>query len=407
MVACATVLTACSSAAGPAGPGTPSAPSPAASTGAVETSAVSPRLTVSYDGGIQVLDGRSLEEIADIQLAGFNRLNAAGDGRHVLVSTAGGFRVLDAGTWGTSHGDHGHFYTAAPALTELTYPAEEPGHVVPHEGRTALFDDGTGTVTVVDSDMIADPDAARRTSTTPHPHHGVAIELSNDRLVLSEGTEDARTGIRVLDAKGTEIDASDQCPGVHGEATAAEETVVIGCTDGALVYRDGTITKVDSPDDYGRIGNQAGSQSSAVVLGDYKVDEDAELERPTRVALIDTETAGLTLVDLPSSYTFRSLGRGPKGEALVLGTDGKLHVIDPDAGRVTRAIDLIAPWTEPDEWQSPRPTLTVAGAVAYVTDPATKSIMSVDLTSGEVIKKATLTAPPNELAVATGSDDPH
>ena len=190
---------------------------------------------------------------------------------------------------------------------------------------------------------------------------------------------------------------------MHGEATAEDETVVIGCTDGALVYRDGTISKVDSPDDYGRIGNQAGTDTSPVVLGDYKVDEDAALERPTRVSLIDTEKAKLTLVDLPSSYTFRSLGRGPKGEALVLGTDGKLHVIDPTSGRITTSLALMAAWTEPDEWQSPRPTLTVSGDIAYVSDPATKSIMSVDLTKGAVITKATLSAAPNELAVATGT----
>ena len=402
-LASAAVLTACGTTADPAAQGGGSSPSPVASTGVAEASAVTPRLTVTYDGGVKVLDATSLEEIADLPLAGFNRLNAAGDGRHVLVSTEGGFRVLDAGTWGTSHGDHGHFYTAAPALTDLTYAAQEPGHVVPHEGRTALFDDGTGQVTVVDSDKIADPDTARRTYTTPHPHHGVALELSDDRLVVSEGTEEARTGIRVLDGKNAEIDQNTQCPGVHGEATAADETVVIGCTDGALVYRDDKITKVDSPDDYGRIGNQAGSEASDVVLGDYKVDENAELERPTRVTLINTKQASLKLVDLPSSYTFRSLGRGPEGEALVLGTDGKLHVIDPATGKITNSVQLIEPWTEPEEWQSPRPALKVSGDVAYVTDPATQSIMSVDLEKGAVITKATLSAAPNELAVATGA----
>jgi hypothetical protein len=279
--------------------------------------------------------------------------------------------------------------------------------VVPHHGRTALFDDGTGKVSVIDSDEIADPAAVRREYTTPHPHHGVALELGDRRLVVSEGTAEARTGIRVLDEKNHEIDENTRCPGVHGEATAEDAAVVIGCTDGALVYRDDTITKVASPDDYGRIGNQAGSDVSPVVLGDYKVDEDAELERPTRISLIDTKKAKLTLVDLPSSYTFRSLGRGPEGEALVLGTDGKLHVIDPSSGTITESVALMGSWTEPDEWQSPRPTLKVSGDIAYVSDPATKSIMSVDLTKGTVITKTTLAAAPNELAVATGTVEDH
>lgn len=402
-LASAAVLAGCGTTVEPAGRTSPSAP--ATTAGPAEAAQVTPRLTVTYDGGIRVLDGTTLEQVADFPLAGFNRVNPAGDGRHVMVSTEGGFRVLDTGTWGSSHGDHGHFYTASPALTDVSYAAGEPGHVVPHDNRTALFDDATGTVVVVDSDRVADPAAERRTYTTAHAHHGVALELGDGRLVISDGTEEARTGIRVLDEANTEITASKDCPGVHGEATAADESVVIGCTDGVLVYRDGAISKVDSPDDYGRIGNQAGSSSSAVVLGDYKVDEDAELERPTRVTLIDTEKAKLRLVDLPSSYTFRSLGRGPEGEALVLGTDGALHVIDSASGAITRSVELIAPWTEPDEWQSPRPALTVNGAVAYVTDPATSSILSVDLTTGEVITKATLPVAPNELAVATGTQE--
>ncbi|HEY5981479.1 MAG TPA: zinc metallochaperone AztD [Microlunatus sp.] len=413
-LATAAVLSGCGTAVDPgartggASPSTATtATTPTTADGPAEAAAVTPRLAVTYDGGVQVLDAASLELIADLPLPGFNRLNPAGDGRHVLVSTEGGFRVLDTGTWGSSHGDHAHYHTSAPALTDLTYAAEEPGHVVPHHGRTALFDDGAGRVTVVDSDKIADPAAPRREYTTPQPHHGVALELADRRLVVSEGTAEARTGIRVLSADDREIEESTQCPGVHGEATAQDETVVIGCTDGVLVYRSDTITKVDSADDYGRIGNQAGSDVSPIVLGDYKVDEDADLERPTQVSLIDTEQAKLRLVQLPSSYTFRSLGRGPKGEALVLGTDGKLHVIDQVSGKITDSVPLMRSWTEPDAWQSPRPTLKVSGDIAYVSDPASSSIMAVDLIKGVVIKKATLSAAPNEVAVATGTVADH
>ncbi len=83
---------------------------------------------------------------------------------------------------------------------------------------------------------------------------------------------------------------NEDCPGVHGEASAARDAVVVGCENGMLIYRDGQISKVASPDAYGRMGNQAGSPESPVVLGDYKVDKEAELERPTRVSLVNTDT---------------------------------------------------------------------------------------------------------------------
>src|ERR687896_1677406 len=53
-------------------------------------------LVSTYDGGIHVLDGATLQLAQDIPLPGFNRVNPAGDDRHVLVSTSSGFRVMDA-----------------------------------------------------------------------------------------------------------------------------------------------------------------------------------------------------------------------------------------------------------------------------------------------------------------------
>lgn len=182
-----------------------------------------------------------------------------------------------------------------------------------------------------------------------------------------------------------------------GEATARDETIVVGCEDGMLVYRGGTITKVTAPDPYARLGNQAGSEDSEVVLGDYKTDPDAELERPERIALVNTATSGLRLVDLGTSYTFRSLGRGPDGEALVLGTDGNLHVVDEHTGEVIRKIAVVDPWTEPDEWQQPRPALKVLGGTVFVTDPADDELHAVDLATGAITTGA-LPQTPNEIS---------
>ncbi|MDR1513385.1 MAG: hypothetical protein LBS56_07890 [Propionibacteriaceae bacterium] len=370
--------------------------------GATEQAANVPRVAYTYDGGIVVLDANSLEQVADIPLAGFNRLNPAGDGRHVLVSTTGGFQLLDLGTYGTPHGDHDHYYTADPVLTDLKFPAEKPGHVVRHDDATVMFDDGTGKVTVVESDEIGDPDAEQRLYTTPTPHHGVAVQLHDGTLLVTEGTSEARSGVRVLDASDKEIAASDECPGVHGEAMAADDAALFGCEDGVLLYVDGQFTKLAAPTPYGRIGNQSALDSSPVVLGDYKSDPDAELERPTRVSLTDTAAATLTLVDLPASYSFRSLARAADGAALVLGTDGQLHVIDVTTAQLAASYPVVQAWTEPDEWQQPRPTITMLDGMAYITDPAAKKLHVVYPATGEIWKTADLTQTPNEITGVMG-----
>jgi hypothetical protein len=340
-------------------------------------------LVTTYDGGIHVLDGTTLQLARDIPLPGFNRVNPAGDDRHVLVSTSTGFRVLDA---------------AGATLTDVEFPGAEPGHVVRHAGRTVLFTDGTGQVRVIDPATFGSGAPSVEEHTMPEPHHGVAVELANGELVTTIGNEEERPGIVVLDGQGREIARNEDCPGVHGEATAQGEAVVIGCETGALVYRDGTITKITSPTPYGRIGNQAGSDASPITLGDYKQDPDAELERPTVVSLVDTSDASLRLLDIGTSYTFRSLARGPQGEGLVLGTDGQIHVIDPVAGAVTRTIPVIAPWQEPLEWQQPRPAIFVRGGSAYVSDPAADAVHAVDIATGTTTATGTLPATPNELS---------
>jgi hypothetical protein len=379
LAAGALVLAACGSGAGSA----PDEQQAAAPAPAQPAPTVAEPLVTTYEGGLHVLDGTTLEVAADIPLPGFNRVNPAGDDRHVIVSTSEGFQVLDAG---------------AATLTDVRFPGAEPGHVVRHAGRTVLFTDGTGQVRVIDPATFGTGAPSVQEYTTPEPHHGVAVELANGELVTTVGNEEERPGIVVLDAQRQEIARNEDCPGVHGEATAQGEAVVVGCETGALVYRDGAITKITSPTPYGRIGNQAGSDASPITLGDYKQDADAELERPTAVSLIDTTDASLRLVDLGTSYTFRSLARGPQGEGLVLGTDGHIHVIDPVAGAVTRTIPVIEPWQEPIEWQQPRPAIFVRGATAYVSEPAANAVHAVDLAAGTVTATGSLPSPPNELS---------
>ncbi|WP_454086215.1 zinc metallochaperone AztD [Georgenia sp. Marseille-Q6866] len=397
-------LAACGSGdAAPAGDPT-TTPAPDATTPGgepVEVATLDPRVVLTYDGGVMTLDTGSGEILDDAEMEGFLRLNPAGDGRHVLVSTTEGFHAYDTGLELQGHGDHHHYYASAPSLTDTVLDADTPGHVVTHAGRTALFADGTGEVQIVDPLALVEGAPQAETWTAPDAHHGVAVPLADGAMLVSVGTADGRTAAALLDADGAEL-ATGPCPGLHGEAVAAGSAVVVGCEDGPLVLRDGEFHKVPVEDEYARSGNLAGSSESAVVLGDYKVDADAELERPERVALIDTRADSVRLVDLGASYTFRSLARGPHGEALVLTTDGTLRAIDPDSGEQMGQVAVVEPWEEPTEWQEPRPAIASVDGVAYVTEPAASALHAVDLSTGKVVRTYDLPHVPNELSVTTG-----
>ncbi|MGA5535099.1 zinc metallochaperone AztD [Mycolicibacterium nivoides] len=347
-------------------------------------------LVATYDGGLYVLDGETLEIKSDIPLGGFLRVNPAGDEANVLVTTSDGFRVLDA---------------SAGKLTDTTFTASEPGHVVAHGERTALFADGTGEITVFNPHDLANGNSDVTKMSSPKPHHGVAVVLSDGSWLRTEGDPDERSGAVALDSKHAEITRNAECPGIHGETAVAGETFVFGCENGVLTYSDRVFTKIAAPGEYGRIGTLKGHEESAIALGDFKVDPDAELERPNQFALIDTASNKLRLVTLPPSvsYSFRSLARGPHAEALILGTDGSLHVIDPTSGDTLKTIAVTKAWTEPDDWQQPRPTVFTRDHDVYVTDPATKQLHLVDLEAGAVIKSVTLDHTPNELSGAVGT----
>ena len=168
-LAVTTVLTACgggnSSASGTTSDGTLSATPPVA---------VRDPLVATFDGGLYILDGKSLKLAKTIDLPGFNRINPAGDQDHVVVSTDSGFRVLNA---------------TDQALTDIEYQGSRPGHVVRHATKTVLFTDGTDLVVYHDAEQYNGLYLARLVP--PHEPH-----LSTDDIEVD--LDDAGDRTRTL-----------------------------------------------------------------------------------------------------------------------------------------------------------------------------------------------------------------
>lgn len=381
--------------------------------GRIEVAALAPRAVMTYAGGVMTVDTESGEVLATAEMKGFLRVNNAGDGRHVMVSSGEGFRLFDSGLIVQGHGDHNHYFESAPVLTDESVEAPEPGHVVIHNGKTALFSDGTGAIAVMDSEAISDGEISaeeveKHASKTAH--HGVAVPLSNGDLLLTQGTRDSRDTVQVLSPEGDVIAETTDCPGVHGEAaaqpTADGDVVALGCENGPVVYRDGAFHKVAVEEDYQRSGNLFGHHASSIILGDYKTEPNAEHERPTRIGLFDTRSDSVTTVDLGSAYWFRSLARGAGGEALVLTYDGQLNILDAETGDVIHEIDVVEPWEEPTEWQLPGPIVKVgADGFAYVTDAASQQLHVIDIKAGTILDSFDLPETPTELAIVTGDPE--
>lgn len=350
-------LAGCSSASPSSTPATTSSAtsSATAQTEIKEASAPSSRLALTHDGGLMVLDGKTFEVLETIEKEGFLRLNPAGDNRHMVVADGSSYTMLDMGAWTQEHGDHDHYYTTAPTLTSLSFAAEGTGHVIVDYGKGAMFADKTGTFDIYNPAHLTGEDQRTvstletTTVTLPEPHHGLAIPLEDDRYLVTVGNDEERSGAAVVDAEGKTIVENKECPGIHGEAVAADGIITVGCQDGALIYKDGAFTKVSNPED-------------------------------------------------PYS---RSLARGEQGEHLLLTTDGKLRFYAED-GAELGAVDVMDSWEESTVWQDPRPAIWVDGHTAYVTDPASKKLHVISLAKiaqgeAEVFESVDLPEVPNEI----------
>lgn len=358
-----------------------------------------PRLAVTHDDGVVVLDAVTLEVVAEIPTDATPRAVAAEDGRHAFLTDPEGVSVLDLGVWSDAHGDHGHSYATDPALTDLRFEVAEPSHVVEHGGVTALFGDGDGEVVLLDTSDLADGVDELRRIGLRAPHHGVALQLEDGTVLTTDGDDSANDSVVATDADGEELARTDDCTGIHGETIAAGETVAFGCIGAVTTYADGAFDRIALPDADGRVGGPKGDADSPVLFADYS--RESEKGRDT-VALIDVESGTVELLELPTGYSYGSLARDGEDRGVVLGLDGALHVVDLAAGAVTASIPAIEAWAAPEGHGTPTPGVVVHDGVAYVTEPAANRVTAVDLDTASILAEAELEMAPRQAAVVSG-----
>ena len=380
--------------------------SPASSSGAgatKEVSARAPRLVMTTDHGLLVVDAQTLKVIKEIPHevppGGLLRLRESGDPRYPLVDSGTKLGVIDLGSWTQAHGDHGHSKITAPSLTTTALTVAKAGHVSALGPKTAVFDDGDGSVEVYDNATFGTANPKPTRTVTLPAHHGNAIPLPGDKLLHTIAKDGSAHGVAIIDAAGKKVVESTQCPGTHGAAIAQGGAITIGCQDGALLVKGDTITKIPGGASFSRMGNMVGSEQSPYVLADYKRGPEA---KPSEVAIIDTRSGTLKTVKLGAEYTFRGLGVAADGQAVALTNDGKLHLIDPATATVTHSIQVMSGFTEPTEWTQPRPTVHAQGHWVYVTEPATKKVHAIELSVRKVMATGTLPDAPNEVTGTLG-----
>jgi hypothetical protein len=375
-----------------------------APTGAKEVDEPALRLLVA-DGAsndVRVVDLATGATIKTLTLPGKSRVYEAG--RHVLaaVPAVDRLEVIDSGTWGVPHGDHFHHYTADPALTSLGLAADNATHVVDHHGTVAVFNDGDGSVIVIDRAALGTKDAVIGRITTGAAHHGVAVALKDKGVVIVTtpvAGEPLPNGVAVVDlATGKEKERFTNCPGLHGEVST-DEVVAFGCADGVLVLEphDGhwhahKIARPAGVTGAARTGTLAAGHDFPFLVGN--------LGAPALVR-IDLEAETATAIPLPAPSVSFAVDPVRK-VVLAVTVDGNVHRIDPRTGTILQTVAAIAPFTPPSgHGGPPSPSLLVAGDRAYLTEPAAGQVIELGIANElRVARRLAVGGAPASITVA-------
>jgi hypothetical protein len=379
--------------------------------GAKEVDDPAPRLLVAdaKQPSVKVVDLATGTTVTSLTVPGAARVYTAG--RHVFatVGSAKRLEVIDPGTWAQPHGDHFHFYVSEPKLTTLGLAADNPVHVVDHHGLVAVFNDGDGTVLVIDTHKLGESDAIVARLNTGAAHHGVALALE-DLGVAIVSTPVAGgplpNGVAVVDLKtGTERERFQNCPDLHGEA-ATDTVIAFGCSDGVLLLEPHKghwhAHKVDRPAGYTgpiRTGTLHAGHDLPFLVGNLGNEA---------LVRIDIESETATAIPLPTRMA--SFALDPVRKVVLVATiDGKVHRIDPKTGAVLQSVEAIAAFTPATgHGGAPNPALHVAGDRAYLTDPANGQVVELGIVDElRVARKLAVGGNPASITVAGLPDAGH
>jgi hypothetical protein len=370
-------------AAASAPPGTEAAtPSEPAAPTALEEPA--PRLVVSdgVAGRVEVIDLLSGQSVgAPIETGGVSTLYT--DGRFVFATASddNAVTVVDGGSWVEEHGDHVHAFATEPSVVG-TIEGPSPVHTVANDDHVLVFFDGDGTIAAINTDELPESGAEPElTIVTAGPHHGVAVAIDGHLVVSVPGptAEDLPTGVEIRHgAEEVEAEFPEDCPEMHGEA-AFEDGVLFACDDGALWVSRGeggwTAEKVAWP---AAASGEARTWSFAHTHGVPLVAGVAG----DGLVTVDVHTGTATRFESPGDVLALAVAEG--GSALLAVTrDGVAHLIDSASGEVTATAPLVTAVAEDVASYSPEsPKITIDESRAYVSDPATGTVVEVVTSDG-------------------------
>jgi ABC-type Mn2+/Zn2+ transport system permease subunit len=284
----------------------------------------------------------------------------SGDGRFGYLHGRDKVTVVDAGSWTFDHGDHNHYYIAAPAVAGTVDGGPD---FVRADQRAAAFISDDGRVTLLDRGRLGEH-AIESSSMDVGDLRDIAdaVPQRDGLLIVTESGQ-----LQTVAEHGSARPLPGECPAPTG-AAVTRRAVIFGCANGAVrVALSGTepaVTQIPFP-----------TNRPAAALGQLQ-----HRDRHNLLAAIAgnevwvLDSGRRTWSPVPAAGAV-AVSTGDDNEVLVLTRDGVLRTIDAVTGAETASVSLFSGGV-PDV--GPAPVIEVDSDRAYVNNAAAREIYEVD-----------------------------
>jgi len=333
---------------------------------------------------VSAVDGRELasfgtpaagtvQQLADTQFAA------------VVHGAANRVTFLHSGLTAVDHGDHADLVEGQPYVLATVNTGQRPAHLASYGDDVVIFNDGDGSVAWFDARLFGASINYDQVQ-GPAPDHGAAVPFAGHVAVglITPGT------MHVFDRGGVQRATFEGCERLHGQGLL-HDRAVFGCVNGVLVVRQGAGGVFQAR----LLPNPAGSPEGARVgtlvtrgATDFLVGNFGE-----GFAVIDPVALTLNTYEAPGTQVGGVFFAGGTSFAR-LGSDGYVRTYDA-AGTELGAVSV----TNPVQSGGTNPAITALGDLAFVTDPAQRQVMLVDLSTATVVGHLHLDVVPAGVAL--------
>lgn len=336
-------------------------------------------------GMLRVIDLEKGEIVGSFSAPGPARVYAAGNGMYAFAVHREQNRVsvVFGGLSLEDHGDHKDLVVSAPYVLQTLTTGPKPTHFKTHGGVVTIFNDGDGTVAVLDEKNLGL--GLRMTEiATGAPDHGAPIAAGN--MILSGSLN--RGVVEVFSRGGQRVMSFQGCPRLHGEAARADLTA-FGCADGVMIVerRGNAFVSRKLPNPAGtpervRVGTLVSHAKHPFFIGNFG----------QGLVRVDNQ---LTVYPLPANPV--RFGFDKDGQLVVLTADGNLHTLEAASGKVIKSLKVSEPITASGEG-AVRPGMALGDGIAFVTLPDKGEVLEVELASLEIKRRFKVGGTPGSVA---------